>query len=323
LASHYRFEPLFCMPARGQEKPDVESGVRGLQRRFATPVPRANDLADLNRQLLAFCIREQDRVVSGQTLSIGQNFELDKRAALALPAHAFDACVQRSALVDKYQTVRFDTNRYSVPRGAAFQAVTVKAYVDQVQVVRDGQVIAAHVRSYGQHESILDPLHYLPTLTRKPACLDHSNVFRGWRLPAAFAELRQALERQHGVRTGSRHYIRVLQLLTHHPFDRLTLAIGKCPTGHGRRMITAEIIAEKAHLLASTDDAARSTESSINPEIARRVTVPAVDLRRFDQLLSSPQGEPHHVRIPSNAAEAQPQDASPADHAVGARQAVA
>ena len=40
LASHYPFEPHFCMPARGNEKPDAESTVKAVQRRFATPVPR-------------------------------------------------------------------------------------------------------------------------------------------------------------------------------------------------------------------------------------------------------------------------------------------
>ena len=40
LASHYVFNPLFCMPARGNEKPDAENTVRAVQRRFSTPVPR-------------------------------------------------------------------------------------------------------------------------------------------------------------------------------------------------------------------------------------------------------------------------------------------
>ena len=40
LASHYVFNPLFCTPARGNEKPDAENTVRAVQRRFATPVPR-------------------------------------------------------------------------------------------------------------------------------------------------------------------------------------------------------------------------------------------------------------------------------------------
>jgi transposase len=317
LASHYRFEPLFCMPAKGQEKSDVESGVRGLQRRFATPVPRVQDLADLNRKLLAFCIDERERVVSGQALSIGQNFELERRSALALPAYSFDACIQRAAVVDKYQTVQLDANRYSVPRSAAFQSVTVKAYVDQVKIIHNGVAVASHARSYGQHESVLDPLHYLATLTRKPACLDHSDVFRGWRLPAAFAELWQTFQRQHGSRAGSRHYIRVLQLLTHHPVDRLTRCIEDCQS---RRTITAEMIAEKANHLAATD-AGAPIQDSLAPQIACRVTVPAVDLRQFDQLLS--QGEANHARTPDDAAEAQPQDAAAADDAVGIPQAVA
>jgi len=33
LASHYAFDPRFCMPARGNEKPDAESTVKAVQRR--------------------------------------------------------------------------------------------------------------------------------------------------------------------------------------------------------------------------------------------------------------------------------------------------
>jgi transposase len=53
LASHYRFEPLFCLPARGNEKPHVENRVKNLERRWATPVPQAADLSELNAWLLA------------------------------------------------------------------------------------------------------------------------------------------------------------------------------------------------------------------------------------------------------------------------------
>ena len=44
LASHFAFDPRFCMPARGNEKPDAESTVKAVQRRFATPVPKVKDL---------------------------------------------------------------------------------------------------------------------------------------------------------------------------------------------------------------------------------------------------------------------------------------
>ena len=56
LASHYNFEPLFCLPARGNEKPHVENRVKWLQRRWATPVPQVQDLAELNEHLHRCCL---------------------------------------------------------------------------------------------------------------------------------------------------------------------------------------------------------------------------------------------------------------------------
>jgi transposase len=135
LASHYAFEPLFCMPARGNEKPYAETRVRVLQRQWATPVPQAADLTAFNRVLRDRCLSEAGRTVDGHDESIGQRFLRDRAQALPLPAHSFDACVVQAAQVDKYQTVHFDKNRYSVPRHCAYQAVTVKGYLDTVAVV--------------------------------------------------------------------------------------------------------------------------------------------------------------------------------------------
>ena len=217
LASHYTFEALFCMPARGNEKPHAETRVRVLQQQWATPVPRVADLDALNAHLRQRALAELGRTVSGYEESIGQRFSRDRARALPLPAHAFDPCLQQAAVVDKYQTVQFDKNRYSVPRICAYRTVTVKGYVDRVEVVDGTAVVARHSRSYAREEQILDPLHYLVTLGRKPAALDHAPVMRDWRLPASFTQLRQTLEQRHGATAGARQYIRVLQLLAEHP----------------------------------------------------------------------------------------------------------
>ena len=111
----------------------------------------------------------------------------------------------------------FDANRYSVPRPWAFRAVTVKGYVDRVVVVAGGQVVAEHPRCYGHSQQVLDPLHYLATLERRPAALDHAPVYRDWQPPAALAGLRRELEAKHGLPGGTRQYIRVLQLLGRAP----------------------------------------------------------------------------------------------------------
>jgi transposase len=159
LASHYAFEPLFCMPARGNEKPYAETRVRVVQRQWATPVPRAAGLGVLNDYFRERCAAEVSRTVAGYEEAIGQRFARDRAAAVALPPRPFDACVTQAAQVDKYQTVQFDCNHYSVPRAHAFCAVTVKGYIDRVEVVAAGQVVARHGRSNGRHEQQQDPLH--------------------------------------------------------------------------------------------------------------------------------------------------------------------
>ena len=149
------------MPAKATEKPRVEHRVFDLQRRWATPVAQVADLAALNAHLVRCCLAERERVSGAQTELVGVRFTHDVAAALPVPGERFDACVLYHGQVEKYQTVRFDGNAYSVPRRWAFRPVTVKGYVEHVAVVADGQVVARHARSYGKGERVLDSLHYL------------------------------------------------------------------------------------------------------------------------------------------------------------------
>lgn len=340
LASHYRFDPCACMPAKGQEKPDAESGVKALQRRACTPVPRVNDDQQLNAHLLSFCLAEMNRRVSGQTQTIGERFEIEKQHSIPLPAHAFDPCISRSVLIDKYQTASFEHNRYSVPKWAAFTSVTVKAYIDRVEIVQSDKLIARHARSFKKDQWVVDPLHYVAALSVRPHALDHSNVFRDWKLPAIFGELRERLEREHGVNAGIRQYIRVLQLLSTHPAQRITEAIRQL---WHRVHLRSDCIQARANELAAAApeikndlSPARETEAVRADEPAEihsadeksekasavknaattgapplSVHVPRPDLRRFNQLLPSYcQGESNHECIQSltqPAAAAQPQ----------------
>ncbi len=286
LASHYVFNPLFCMPARGNEKPDAESTVRAVQRRFATPVPRVRDLDELNRYLRQCCEAERARTV--QSLSgpflIGTRFAEEQTAAAPLPDHRFDPCVIRPAApVDKYQTVAFDRNRYSVPRPFAFQMVTVKGYVNRVVIVAGGQLIATHARSPQPDTLVLDPLHYLATLSRKPGALDHAPVYRNWKLPACFTEFRAELEQHHGALAGARRFVRVLQLLADHPLARVRQAVEAC---RREQLISAEAVIQRTCTLAACESQTRrsppwTTELTTAPQ----VHVPLPDLSRFDHLL--------------------------------------
>jgi transposase len=292
LASHYVFDPLFCMPARGNEKPDAEGTVKAVQRRFATPVPRAANLDELNRFFRKRCDAERDRVVQSLfgPFTIKDRLAEDLAAAARLPVYRFDPCVIHPAVVvDKYQTVAFDGNRYSVPRPFAFQMVSVKGYVDRVVIVAQGQPVATHTRCLEQGTMILDPIHYLATLGRKPGALDHSPVFRDWQLPACFADFRTELEQHYGAAPGARRFARILQLLGEHPMTRVSEAIENCKREH---LYSAEAVIQRTRTLAAIEAATRpgSPAPAAEPN-APQVHVPLPDLSRFNQLLSSPTSE--------------------------------
>lgn len=277
LASHYCFAPKFCMPARGQEKSDVERTVFALERRFATPVPRVGDMDELNRHLLHCCLKERQRTVRGREMTIGQMFQQEVAAAAPLASRPFAPCVVHQRQADKYQCVTFEDVRYSVPRQAAFSPVTLKAYLDQVVLVREGQVIAKHRRSRQAGQHVLDPLHFLQTLERKPAYLEKTRLFSELKLPAAFTQLRRQLEGQWGQREGKRQYIQTLQLLGTYGQQQLTAAV---EASLGARQLRAGAIR-----LRLESEAGGSGEAHHRAN----VELPPPDLGRFNQLLRGPQ----------------------------------
>jgi len=112
--------------------------------------------------------------------------------------------------VNKFSEVRFDHNLYSVPIKYAHRSVTVKGYVDRVKIVKDEGIIAEHHRSYARDQEILEPLHYIPILKRKPHILGHGKPFKNWKLPRIFEEYRKMLKDK--VDRPEKEYIRLLLL---------------------------------------------------------------------------------------------------------------
>lgn len=312
LASHYTFTPRACMPVTPTEKPRVEKRVQDLQRQWATPVPRVAGLVDLNAHLVRQCLSARERTCGDNALSVAALFEYERAAALTAPARRFDPCVIQPGQVDKYQTVQFDRNHYSVPRRWAFRAVTVKGYVDRIEVVGDGVTVATHPRSYRRREKVLDPLHFLGTLERKPAALDHAPVYRDWRLPGAFAELRAALVGRLGPCVGTRHYIRVLQLLANHTAESVGSVIAGCLS---RGELDAGLVAAATRQLPRGDTPPLG-DSPLSLDLAA-VAVRPTDLAQFDRLLphSPEDGDARECRDHTAAAEGQPEATEVADHA--------
>ncbi len=68
---------------------------------------------------------------------------------------------------------------YSAPAVHAHKKVTIKGYVDRVEIALGAEIVARHRRSYVRGDIVYDPLHYLSLLERKPGALDQAAPLRG------------------------------------------------------------------------------------------------------------------------------------------------
>lgn len=80
--------------------------------------------------------------------------------------------------VDKQSTICFKNNHYSVPEELVGGNVAIRIYSEKI-VIYDNKhrKVAAHRRSYGNREWIVDINHYIATLMKKTAALEYSEAF--------------------------------------------------------------------------------------------------------------------------------------------------
>jgi transposase len=91
-----------------------------------------------------------------------------------LPVTPYDHSHKQSRRVSSRALVRDRTNDYSVPTQYGHQAVLVKGTVDWVDIylVAKPERIAHHRRSYAKADLVMNPLHYLALLEKKPRALE-------------------------------------------------------------------------------------------------------------------------------------------------------
>ena len=172
LASHYLFEPEACTPAAGWEKGQIENQVKSNRQSVFVPRLRCGSLAELNAHL-----SEQMRVEAHHSShpefkdqTVWQVFERE-RPYLRTQAMPFDGYLTEERRVNSECLVNFDRSHYSVPREYVGKAASVRVYAERLVFAVDGLVVAEHEREFGKGRHILNPMHYLALLERKPGAL--------------------------------------------------------------------------------------------------------------------------------------------------------
>ncbi len=185
LAAHYGFEAVFCNPASGNEKGLVEGLVGYIRRNVCVPVPKVKSLEELNRMLQEKCLNYLSHQIRGKEASVGEMLTREREKLYPLPGYPFDACKRVTGQVDRFCTVRFDTNNYSVPAAYCGREVSVKAGPETVSIYFEGQCIAQHHRCLDRQQNIYKLEHYLHLLEKKGRAIFYARPVQE-ALPAYF-----------------------------------------------------------------------------------------------------------------------------------------
>jgi transposase len=281
--SHYLFESYFCTPGEGHEKGSVEHSVGFDRRNFMVPIPQVASFEALNAHLLAQCLADDRRQVTGQATTIGEAWRLEQPSLRPLPTRDFDCCVTRPATLTPYSQVIFETNRYSVPADSPYAQVVIKAYPFRLEILHLDRVLASHPRCYGREQDIFDPLHYLPLLEQRPGAFEHAKPIRRWRegWPPIYEQLLARLRAEGPDGHGVREFVRILRLHREHPAEQIEQAIGLALT-YG--CSHADGVALCLHQVQHPTLPVPSLDLTAQPRLAPVGTQP-VDVRCYDQLL--------------------------------------
>ena len=229
LRAWYLFETRFCNVAKGNEKGDVENACKRSERTYLSPQPHVEGIGQLAGKLFDDCKNDLNRkgpaVHGGKT--VGDLLEEERPYLLALQSERFAACVRRSTFVDSHSLVRADTVRYSVPVEWAYHPCVIEVFVDKIRIWCDRKLVAVHERCYTPGQFVLEPMHYLKLLQRKPGSLDNARAFKGQPWGEAFDLMRSELEYR-DPQDGTLHYIEILMLFTEYPEVQVKAAVELC-----------------------------------------------------------------------------------------------
>lgn len=165
MSMYYGFDINVTNCFSGNEKGHVEGSVKHIRKQAFT----------LNYEFESF---EQAQVHLTQTLdkiNTKSTIEEEKKHLKAYKPKLELAEVSQVS-VSKYSVIRVENNFYSVPEDLNGKDVTVKNYLNNIEVYYHHEMVCKHKKVDGYLEYVLDIHHYTKTLKAKPCALRNSQA---------------------------------------------------------------------------------------------------------------------------------------------------
>jgi transposase len=224
LSAHYAFQLHFCNINSGNEKGLVENLVGWMRRNVMVPVPRVDNIEELNETLKEACLNYRHHRIQGRDQTVGKQYEADKHCLNPLPAFVFDTGKNLTVRVSDTSLIRFDKNQYSVPVHLVGKTVSLKAYGNHLSCYYQGEEVAHHTRCYGRSETFFQLKHYLPLLEQKPRSVFNAK-------PVRKSAARELLDWGKTFPGGAKDTVRLLRFSLEYGLDRVLAVKAILPKG--------------------------------------------------------------------------------------------
>jgi transposase len=165
LSAYYGFDINVTNCFSGNEKGFVESSVRITRKQAFAKEYEFDSYEEASKYL-------DDTMAE---LSAKSSIEEEKKfLTKAMPR--LDLAIVTKVKVSKYSMIRFNNNFYSVPEELNGKDVTLKEYVNDIEVYYNHNIVCGHKKIDGFNEYQVDIKHYLKTLSKKPGAIRNSQA---------------------------------------------------------------------------------------------------------------------------------------------------
>ena len=194
--------------------------VGWARRNIFVPIPRVDNIFELNAELLKRCLAYRQHRIRGREQTVGEMAQIAKAALTKLPPYRFDPSRTITGLAGSYSTVRFDYNHYSVPVIYGGKEVSIKGYGNEIVIYYRGTEIARYVRCYGRGQTKYQLEHYLDLIEQRPRSVFNAK-------PVKENINRKILSAGKRL-SGPREMVKLLRLCVDYGQDRVLEAIERC-----------------------------------------------------------------------------------------------
>lgn len=170
LSRWYQYQWRFCNIAKGNEKGHVERSVEYVRRKVFGFKDSFKTIEEAGSYLLDRVSALNEKPGTDKSETAAAKLELERKGLYVHPGR-MECFAGENLKVDKYSTISFGTNRYSVPDHLIGKMVFAKIYSQRIKIYDDNDALCHHNRLYERHSWQIDLNHYLQTLQRKPGAV--------------------------------------------------------------------------------------------------------------------------------------------------------